>query len=398
MMSANYNPPVVAMAYMAPLHVLFSTWFFALFYMVAVQIAYVMGHYTGIVDMGTCGRMWCHPSPNSDPPLKFMAIATGALVMMGIMHLILNRKYIAETIRAARTGSSTSQGEAMSYRSCYIMMAATLLATVAFWMASSLSIVDALLIPITAFCIWYPMTRMFGLAGAYWRSADKGLVFFRLLHPTMSRPPTTQEYLIYRTAVQECSDTPSYPYGAAAFSTIASYKFAKLAGLSAKNTFMTLAAALLIAPLASHIGFLWILHTVGGSNIGIWKSWFEPIGERIAMMPDWWTAAPATEPWVEYSLLGVVVAAALSWLHMRFIWFPLEPIGFVLGITASSSLFGLWMPFLVAWILKTITLRVGGAELYEKKGVPLASGAAVGCFIGMILNGLMWIVRFFVPF
>ncbi|MBO3802401.1 MAG: hypothetical protein JTT11_00760, partial [Candidatus Brockarchaeota archaeon] len=355
MMSANYNPPVLAMAYLAPLHVLFSTWFFAIVYMVAVQIAYTFGYYTGITEKGTCGRMWCPPTPNSDPPLKFMAIATGALLMMGIMHLVLNRKYVVETFRAAQRGMGDYKDEAISYRTCYAMMAITLVAVIAFWMASTLTFVEAVLMPVTAFAIWYPMTRMYGLAGAYWRSADKGLIFYRLLYPQMSRPPTAKEFLIFRTAVQSGSDTPSYPWGAAAFSTFASYKFAKLAGVSARNTFITLLAALMIAPLASHLGFLTILHGVGGRNIGMWKSWFESIGERISQMPDWWSGAPAAEPWVEYTLAGLVISAALSFLRSRFIWFPLEPIGFVLGITSSSSLFGLWLPFLVAWVLKTIT-------------------------------------------
>jgi len=397
-MSYNYNPPVLAMAYLAPLHILFSTWFFALVYMIAVQIAYTMGYYTGITDKGTCGRMWCPPTPNSDPPLKFMAIATGSLLMMGLMHLILNRKYIIETFRTARRGSNEFKEEAFSYRTCYMMMAATFMATLVFWMASTLTFVEAILMPVTAFAIWYPMTRMYGLAGAYWRSADKGLVFYRLLYPQISRPPTTKEFIIFRTAVQSGSDTPSYPWGAAAFSTFASYKFAKLAGVSARNTFLTLLVALVIAPLASHLGFLTILHGVGGQNIGMWKSWFESIGERISQMPDWWAAAPAAEPWIEYTLFGVVATAVLSYLRSRFIWFPFEPIGFILGTTSASSLFGLWLPFLIAWVLKTVTLRVGGAKLYEKRGVPIASGAVVGTMIGMIFNGLMWIIRFNVPF
>ncbi|RLI25703.1 hypothetical protein DRO57_03305 [Candidatus Bathyarchaeota archaeon] len=400
MMSMNYNPPVVAMAYMAPLSVLLSTWFFALVYIISVQVAYYMGYYTGITDIGTCGRFWCHPSPTTDPPLKFGAIAIGALIMMGIMHLILNRGYLAETFSAVFKGSSGAEEEkeAMSYKTIFIMMAVTFIATIAFWMWSTLSFIDALFLPITAFCVWYPMTRIYGLAGAYWRSADKGLVFFRLLHPTCHSPPTTQEYLIYRTAVQSCSDTPSYPWGGAAFSTFAAYKFADLAGLSARNTFKTLLVALLIAPITSHISFIWLLHTVGGEHIGIWKSWFEPIGERIARIPDWWIHTPASEPWVEYAVLGAVLMAALSWLHARFVWFPLNPIGYLLGTTAASALFGLWIPFFVAWVLKVITLRIGGAKLYENYGVPVASGAVTGCIIGMVLGGLIWIVRYFVPF
>ncbi|MBS7612143.1 hypothetical protein KEJ27_08095 [Candidatus Bathyarchaeota archaeon] len=45
-----------------------------------------------------------------------------------------------------------------------------------------------------------------------------------------------------------------------------------------------------------------------------------------------------------------------------------------------------------------MTLRIGGAKLYESYSVPIASGTIAGCIIGMILGGTIWIVRFFIPF
>jgi hypothetical protein len=397
MMSMTYSPTAVAIAYMVPLHVQFSTWFFALVYIIAVQIAYYMGYYTGITSIGTCGRYWCSPSPSTDPPLKFMAIAVGALIALGIMHLILNRRYIAETFRAASRGSGEFKEEALSYRACYIMLAVTIIASTAFWVWSTMPLLDALVMALTAFCIWYPMSRLFGLAGAYWRSVDKGFVFFRLLHPTCHDPPTTQEFLIFRMSTF-LSDTPSYPWGGSAVSSFTSYKFASLAGLSARNTFKTLIAAFLIAPLVSNIALIWLLHTVGGKRIGIWSSWYLGGTWALTGVSTGWVTLPARDPWVEYSVIGAIIAVVLSLLHARFVWFPLEPIGYILGTTCASALFGLWSAFLAAWVLKMLTLRIGGAKLYEGYGVPIASGAVVGCMIGMILGGIIWIIRFFIPF
>lgn len=82
----------------------------------------------------------------------------------------------------------------------------------------------------------------------------------------------------------------------------------------------------------------------------------------------------------------------------RFVWFPLEPIGYTLGTTGASALFGLWSAFLATWVLEMLTLRIGGTKLYEGCGVPITSGAITGCMIGMILGGIMWIMRFFIPF
>jgi hypothetical protein len=155
---------------------------------------------------------------------------------------------------------------------------------------------------------------------------------------------------------------------------------------------------MIIGPIFSLISLITVVHGFGGARIAIWKDWFEGIGERWALIPGWWTASPAAEPWLPYVVAGGAWIAVLSFLHARFVWFPLEPIGWILGTTSASSLFGLWIPFLVAWIFKTITFRVGGAKLLENMGLPISSGAVAGCMIGILIGGAMFIIRFFVPY
>jgi len=401
MMMINYNPAVVAIAYQAPMAVLFSTWFFALFYMVAVQIAYVMGSYTGITDIGGCGRYWCHPSPSTDPPLKFMAIAGGGLFALTIMNLVLNWRYLSDTLRAAMGRSTLGEvekNEAMSYRTAYALLFGSFIFMVVFWMAASLSLLDALILPISAFLILFGQTRMYGLAGTYWRSSDKGLMLARIAHPTPDTPVTTQQYILYKWSTAPGCDTPQCGWGGLAFASFAGYKMGKLSGVHPRNTFIAILIAMVVAPLFSFLGFLTLTHAIGGSRIGVWKNWYEGIGERFENYPSWWTSLPAQDPWIPYMLLGMVWIAALSFLHARFVWFPLEPIGWLIGTTAASALFGLWAPFLVAWVIKLLTFRLGGAKLFENKGVPISSGAVTGCVIGMLIGGVLFIIQFFVPF
>jgi hypothetical protein len=58
----------------------------------------------------------------------------------------------------------------------------------------------------------------------------------------------------------------------------------------------------------------------------------------------------------------------------------------------------MWLPALIAWILKTITLRVGGSKLYENYGIPVATGFATGFISIAFIGGLIGIYRFFFPF
>jgi hypothetical protein len=394
-MSMNYNLPVVAIGYLAPLTILFSTWVFALIRIIAVQVAYALGYYSGITSIGTCGRFWCSPSPANEPPLKFEAQGMGALIMIGIMYLVLNRHYVLETIKSAVKGSSVEAAE--PYRVAYVLLIASFIALVLFWIASSLSPIEAFLFPIAALVMAFPPAIIYGHAGVHDGSFGSGFLVWRLLYPTIQGPPTTQQWIIAHFFHPYNGGDAPYSWASASVSSFASYKMASLCGIDNKKALGAMIIATLITPLISLTSFVWIVHTLGGANVGIWKGWFEPIGERFHLVANWWNSYP-TEPWIEYVLTGAVIGGVLSWAHARFVWFPLEPMGFVLGTTFISSLTGIWTTFFVAWLLKTLTLRIGGTKLYENYGVPIASGVVVGCMIGTIFGGIAWIVRYFIPF
>ncbi|MEM2240142.1 MAG: hypothetical protein QXL27_07550 [Candidatus Bathyarchaeia archaeon] len=48
---------------LVPLNLLFSIVFYTLVLEVALYIAWYAGYYTGIENMGFCGRNWCSPTP-----------------------------------------------------------------------------------------------------------------------------------------------------------------------------------------------------------------------------------------------------------------------------------------------------------------------------------------------
>jgi hypothetical protein len=53
---------------------------------------------------------------------------------------------------------------------------------------------------------------------------------------------------------------------------------------------------------------------------------------------------------------------------------------------------------LAAWILKLVTLRVGGSKSYERLGVPVATGFLAGYAVAILIGGALSVVRFFIPF
>ncbi|MBO3804250.1 MAG: hypothetical protein JTT11_10370, partial [Candidatus Brockarchaeota archaeon] len=59
---------------------------------------------------------------------------------------------------------------------------------------------------------------------------------------------------------------------------------------------------------------------------------------------------------------------------------------------------GLWLPFLLAWVAKTVTLKVGGSKSYEGYGVPVATGFLTGTTLSILIGGGIGVYRFFFPF
>jgi len=82
-------------------------------------------------------------------------------------------------------------------------------------------------------------------------------------------------------------------------------------------------------------------------------------------------------------IVGAAIALALGLLRLRFWWWPLHPVGYLL--TTSYGMIFLLFPFLIAWVAKVLVVRYGGLRLYRQT-VPLA----VGLIIGDLLNVAIW--------
>lgn len=79
----------------------------------------------------------------------------------------------------------------------------------------------------------------------------------------------------------------------------------------------------------------------------------------------------------------LVSGAAINMLLVAgryfFYWWPLNPIGFVIG--ASGMIRGMTFTIFMAWLVQTILVRIGGVKLYQKVQ-PLFLGILVGYVVG----------------
>ncbi|MEM2303099.1 MAG: DUF6784 domain-containing protein, partial [Candidatus Bathyarchaeia archaeon] len=98
------------------------------------------------------------------------------------------------------------------------------------------------------------------------------------------------------------------------------------------------------------------------------------------------------------AIIGFIVTVLLYFLRLRFVWWPLHPMGFLISGAAREVWTGAWTSFLGAWVLKFITLRIGGSKAYEEYGIPAAAGVLAGFVMAAVIGVIVGLIRWFVPF
>jgi len=139
--------------------------------------------------------------------------------------------------------------------------------------------------------------------------------------------------------------------------------------------------------------WIWLSYTYG-----IGKAWNNAHGWSTNLALTWIYLRQFVTPymtgpipwtvWLWY-LLGAVIAILLFKLRERYPALPLHPMGLV-GVLMGPVMF---MPWIIALILKQLTFKVGGFKLYEDKGVPIASGLLGGWATMIVISHILLTLR-----
>src|SRR5690606_22338994 len=88
---------------------------------------------------------------------------------------------------------------------------------------------------------------------------------------------------------------------------------------------------------------------------------------------------------VQHLLLGAGITAFLQVMALRFVGWPLMPVGYVAAFTGYLD--GAWWSLFLGWIIKICILRFGGAGMFQK-----AKPIFIGLIFGEALAGAAWLV------
>jgi hypothetical protein len=152
--------------------------------------------------------------------------------------------------------------------------------------------------------------------------------------------------------------------------------YARLVGV-----FVLAGVVSLLATFAANYFVTYDAGAAGKASAG-YKRWVGQ--EAYGQLANWLQfgqSAGAANFW--FFLGGLASVGALAALRANFLWWPLHPAGFALGISYAMNYF--WLTVFVAWLAKLCIIRYGGMNAHKR---------AIPFFLGLVLGdytvGALW--------
>lgn len=163
-------------------------------------------------------------------------------------------------------------------------------------------------------------------------------------------------------------------------------------GISRPLLMRMLAAASVLSVLASLWTALDVYHRYGIASAltDQWRTYQGRITfELLRSYLDGFIPRPGWDGMAAAAAGGGIVLGLYA-ASLRVVWWPLHPAGFVAAQTGTLD--WLWLPMLIAWMLKGAVTRAGGLPMY-RRALPIFIGLVLGDFvISALLTILAWIV------
>jgi len=396
------NPLYFAIFYLAPLSVSFNAWFWSLVVWALLQVAYYMGYYTGMLSAGGSCRQLFSGSNSTFLGAPFgwdYVSGVGGMLGITVFGLYLRRGYIAETLNLALGRPSkladVEKNEAMTYRMAYVMFIVGSIIMTLLLVSAGIDLAAALVIIFpTALMTYFAGVLIWGTTGCNvaWSWGARSPWALHTLWPQVPETYSTNWVMSHYIAFIPGTNFQGYEKGL--FGPAQSFKMGALTSTSNKDIYLIATVTLIVGLITANITSVWLYNYFGSARLGTARC---NILKYCAGAVENIGAMPGLPEMYTYVAFGFIVTGVLSVLHARFIWFPFEPIGFIIATSQSLQQLGVWLAFLFAWAIKTIVLRTGGSALYERS-IGVVGGYVAGAVIVCLVASVTGNIRFFFPF
>jgi hypothetical protein len=380
------DPFRYALLLLLPLDSLFSMWFsYVLMVYFIPYVLFYIGYYPGIftIGAGKTGMIFW------SAPYHLFTIVQGFALGIFVFLILVNWRYFVETIKLA-ISDKPPEGE-LSYRTAYGLMLLGAIGWLILFVLSKVNFPIAFLGLLIVTLQAITMTRMRAYAGAVARV--QGVYFWKpFLGDTVPPAPQVnggQLFMVSHTCRWGIGADTWGPYMATLGGALDSFKVASMAEVHPKTILKLLVIGAIVSAIVTTVVILVELHAWGFMELPALKE-DDFIYDGDAGYYNGRLSIVSLQ-----GLIGFVLSAFLILMRARFAWWPIEPMGFVVGIGAgwAISYIGLPLSPFIAWVLKYALLRVGGRKAFEEVALPIAMGDIAGEMTGVILTFLLSIIR-----
>lgn len=378
---------MLGFTYLVNLDVAFSLWFFNLVGLVQKMLARYLG-FQSKEDMGIYG---IGPYPD------LAHQGTGAMAVLVLFMLWAARFHLRDVVKKAFSvdESIDDSKEMLSHRTAFFgMIAGT--AFICIWLRlAGLPLFVTLFFVMVTFMFFVGLTRLVtegGQAEAVASSIGPSIAVSALGTGVFGPAGLT----VMGVSYVWCSDIRTFVMA----SCCNGLRMCEETGGKRRRIFWAVMLGLILSMVASVIMAMILAYEHGGINL---QSWFFVNGPKY---PYRWvvkkmTLAPGPS-WRGWAFMGIGAGAmaALMWCHHMFVWWPFHPLGFTIGSVWIMD--QIWFSIFLAWLLKLIVLRYGGAKLFVRSR-PFFLGLILGQFVcsglwiivdactGKVGNSLFWV-------
>ena len=350
------------------------------------QVLSYLGYYSGIytADMwGKWGQIWL------GEPLYLTTVNAGMVLGIVVFMVLVNWRYFIGTLKSALGGKTPSSE--VSYGLAYVLFLVGSIGLIALFVTTAVEPGDALL--------GYLLIIFQAVAMIRLRSYTANIQFLRgapylkpwpgfASVPGAPQTPAGKLFITTHTFRWGTGIDVFGPYYNSFGGAMDGFKIASMAGIDAKTAFKLLFIGAIIS-IVIVIPFTYIVwHTFGIMELPIGKEWdyfWDGDGGAYNGRPS--IATPA-------GVVGFVLAGVLVFLRLRYVWWPIEPLGFSMGLADFAPWMGMTFVPVICWIVKYVVIKFGGRKAYDEVGVPAAFGLIAGEVLGILICGIIGTVRF----
>ncbi len=355
----SFYPFAVGLGMLLPLDLAFSSWFFYLFWRAQILLSAIFG----------LTKLPSFPYVNEQSAAAYLALAVFALYM-GKDHLA------AVWQKVTGCAPADDAEEPLPYRTALWLVVGGLVLVVAFSLRMGMWLWVAIAVFVDYFLISLTVTRVRAELGPPAHDLHAGgpdLLLTNIFGAdgrTLSpRQLTLLKLFFWFNRAYRAHPMPIQ---------LESFKIAQQTHIPMRAMTRALILAAAVGTLAAFWAQIHCYYTFGMSaKMSFVARHFGQ--EPFLQLASWLRSGQPGYPGkMAAYVVGFLFALMLMVLRVRFVWWPFHPVGY--AISSSWSMNCLWLPILIAWMIKWLTLRYAGFRVFQHL-IPAALGLVLGEFI-----------------